>query len=74
MEDAYLQAALAFLECDKLKHDVKFVRYAASFLKRAKKSNDAGLLYAKLSRVSSVSLKSIATFHMSIYFCSIKMQ
>ena len=52
MEDAYLQAALAFLECDRSKHDAKFLCYAASFLKRAKKSNEAGLLYAKLSRVS----------------------
>ena len=52
MEEMYLQAAIAFLECDKSQHDVKFLRYAASFLKKAKRSNEAGLLYAKLSRVS----------------------
>lgn len=51
MEELYLKAALAFLECDKCKHDVKFLRYAASFLKKAKRPNEAGLLYAKLSRV-----------------------
>ena len=77
MEDAYLQAAVAFLECDMSKHDVKFLRYAASFLKKAKKSNDSGLLYAKLSRVSrsDALLKRIAIFHMCmIYLCSVKMQ
>ena len=52
MEELYLKAALAFLECDKSKHDVKSLRYAASFLKKAKRSNEAGFLYAKLSRVS----------------------
>jgi hypothetical protein len=52
MEELYLQAALAFLECDRSKHDVKSLRYAASFLKKAKRPNEAGLLYAKLSRVS----------------------
>ena len=52
MEEIYLKAALAFLECDRLKHDVKSLRYAASFLKKAKRSNEAGLLYAKLKRVS----------------------
>ena len=51
-EELYLQAALAFLECDKSKHNVKSLRYAASFLKKAKRPNEAGLLYAKLSRVS----------------------
>lgn len=52
VEELYLKAALAFLECDKSKHDVKLLRYAASFLKKAKRSNEAGLLYAKLNRVS----------------------
>ena len=52
MGELYLKAALAFLECDRLKHDVKYIRYAASFLKKAKRSNEAGLLYAKLKRVS----------------------
>lgn len=52
MEEIYLKAALAFLECDRLKHDVKYLRYAASFLKKAKRSYEAGLLYAKLKRVS----------------------
>ena len=54
-EELYLQAALAFLECDRSRHDVKSLRYAASFLKKAKRPNEAGLLYAKLSRVGSLS-------------------
>jgi hypothetical protein len=51
MEELYLQAALAFLECDRSKHDLKSLKYAASFLKKAKRSNESGFLYAKLNRV-----------------------
>ena len=54
VEELYFQAALAFLECDKSKHDVKLLRYAASFLKKAKQPDEAGLLYTKLSRVSAL--------------------
>ena len=76
MEELYLQAALAFLECDRSKHDVKSLRYAASFLKKAKRPNEAGLLYAKLSRVSS-STQYIITkkfFHVFLSLYSIRMQ
>ena len=51
MEELYLQAALAFLKCDRSKHDLKSLQYAASFLKKAKRPNEAGRLYAKLNRV-----------------------
>ena len=51
MEELYLQAALAFLECDRSKHDPKSLKYAASFLKKAKRPNESGFLYAKLNRV-----------------------
>ena len=49
----YLKAALAFLDCDKLVHDIKYIRLAASCLtyRRAKKSKEAGTIYTLLHKV-----------------------
>ena len=68
MEELYLQSALAFLECDRSKHDMKSLKYAASFLKKAKHPNEAGFLYAKLNRVG-ISTMYYTGYYYKSYIC-----
>ena len=44
-------AAVAFLCCDRIKHDVKFLNNAAKCLKNSKRHSDAARLFEKLGQV-----------------------
>lgn len=54
MQEHYLKAALAFLECDKFRHNHKCLRYAAMCLKNAKRHTEAGKLYSRLDKVRNI--------------------
>ena len=51
----YLQAASAFLQCDKLLHSVKNLENAAKCLKNAKWHNEAARLFERLGQVCLLS-------------------
>lgn len=51
MQDLYLKAALAFLKCDELHHDVKLLSLVAICMKNAKRYGDAAKLFEKLGQV-----------------------
>ena len=51
MQDLYLKAVLAFLNCDQFCHEVKRLANAATCLKNAKRYGDAAKLFEKLGQV-----------------------
>ena len=54
VQKLYLQAALAFLECDQLNHDVKRLKNAAICLMNGKKYREAAELFERLREVGLV--------------------
>ena len=54
MHQLYLQAALAFLQCDQLQHDVKYLANAAKCLKNAKQHSAAAKLFERLGQVCTI--------------------
>jgi len=54
MHQLYLQAALAFLQCDQLQHDVKYLTNAAKCLKNAKRHSEAAELFDRLGQVGFI--------------------
>ena len=52
IEELYLRAAHAFLECDKLQNKYQCLDNAAKCLKNAKKYNEAAKLFIQLKQVS----------------------
>ena len=54
VQKLYLQAALTFLECDQLNHDVKQLKNAAICLMNGKKYKEAAELFERLSEVGLV--------------------
>ena len=54
MHQLYLQAALAFLQCDQLQHDVKYLTNAAKCLKNAKRHSEAAELFERLGQVGFI--------------------
>lgn len=51
MQELFLNAATAFLLCDSLEHNIKFLTNAAKCLKNAKKHCEAAKLFEKLGQV-----------------------
>ena len=54
VQKLYLQAALAFLECDQLNHGVKQLKNTAICLMNGKKNREAAELFERLSEVGLV--------------------
>ena len=52
MHQAYTESALAFLQCDQLQHDAKYLVCAAKCLKNAGRHSDAANLFARLGQVN----------------------
>ena len=74
MQDLYLKAALAFLNCDQFHNEVKLLAIAATCLKNAKKYSDAAKLFEKLGQVCILYIILIRTHYHSVIVseCAIK--